>query len=187
MDKMTKEAIRYLGYGNKQVEPSTFQMIQECFAELDEIAQPKHLMEKMTLEWVKDGHIQINQIDIFSKDLCKNLKGCQEVVLFCATLGVQVDRQIQRYGVSDITRAVVLQACAAAYLESYCDQIQEQIEGLTRPRFSPGYGDLSLQHHDYILEWLHASKKIGLTRTEGYMLIPTKSITAFIGIQRSTT
>ena len=50
-----------------------------------------------------------------------------------------------------MSRAVVMQACAAAYLEQFCDEIQEKIgiemekEGkYLRPRFSPGYGDFSI-------------------------------------------
>ena len=83
---------------------------------------------------------------------------------------------------------MVLQACAAAFLEEYCDRMQKQIEdGLEnglylRPRFSPGYGDFSILHQKELLQMTDASKKIGLALTEGYMLTPTKSITAVMGI-----
>ena len=66
--------------------------------------------------------------------------------------------------------------------------MQEQIvDGLEkglylRPRFSPGYGDFSIFHQKELLQMTDASKQIGLTMTDGYMLTPSKSITAVIGI-----
>ena len=186
MDKMRNEALRYLGYRKEEVDDVIQNLISECFEELGQLAEPRHVVKRVPLEIVGDGHLKINQEDIYSYHLCRNLKGCHEAILFCATLGIQVDRQIQRYSVTDITRAVVLQACAAAYLESYCDEIQQGMQEITRPRFSPGYGDFDLMYQEHLLEWLDAHKQIGLTKTEGFMLIPTKSVTAIIGIQRST-
>ena len=88
-----------------------------------------------------------------------------------------------------MAKSVVLQACAAAYLEEYCDELQLQIgeeleaqKKWLRPRFSPGYGDFDIHHQDDILRMLDTAKKIGLTMTESYMLTPTKSVTAVIGI-----
>ena len=50
------------------------------------------------------------------------------------------------------------------------------------PPFSPGYGDWSLAAQDRVLDLLQAPKRIGLTLTEGGMLVPEKSITALVGI-----
>ena len=68
------------------------------------------------------------------------------------TLGPGPDRLIRRASVGQMSRAVVLQAAAAAMTETWCDQINERIrqeaerDGLcTRPRYSPGYGDLPLE------------------------------------------
>jgi 5-methyltetrahydrofolate--homocysteine methyltransferase len=49
-------------------------------------------------------------------------------------------------------------------------------------RFSPGYGDVPLIASEGILEILNAKKRIGMGLTESSMLIPIKSVTAFIGI-----
>ena len=82
----------------------------------------------------------------------------------------------------------MLQACAAALLEEYCDSEQEKIarelepEGLyLRPRFSPGYGDLDIHYQKPLMRMLDCAKKIGLTMTDSYMMTPTKSVTAVIG------
>ena len=192
MDKRTKEAVRYLGYGKTAVDERTLQMIQESFAELERISEPKSVYRIFELSHPKEEELQICNLHIKSKSLYKNLKGCNQVVLFGATIGTAVDRQIRTYEITDMARAVVLQACAATVLEEYCDAIQEQIarevavEKLyLRPRFSPGYGDFSILHQKEILNMLETPKKIGLTMTEGYMLTPTKSVTAIIGVSNT--
>lgn len=189
MDGRTKEAIRYLGYGKNVVDDKTLQMIHESLTELELIAKPKHIILSFETNYPNQNDIQIGKLNIQSKDLYKNLCGCDIALLFAATLGTDVDRQIHKYELVDIARAVVFQACAAAYLEEYIDGLQERIVKMPemekcyiRPRFSPGYGDFSIIHQKDILRILDASKKIGLTMTDGFMLTPTKSVTAVIGV-----
>ena len=109
------------------------------------------------------------------------MEGCKEIVVLAATLGSEADRLIKKYSVTDMSKAVVMQACAAAKLEEFCDNIQKRL-GYMRPRFSPGYGDFPLEYQKLILQLLEAPKKIGLSMTEASMLVPTKSVTAIIGI-----
>ena len=49
-------------------------------------------------------------------------------------------------------------------------------------RFSPGYGDCPLSAQPSILAALNASRLLGLTATTTNLLMPTKSVTAFIGL-----
>ena len=49
-------------------------------------------------------------------------------VLMAATLGAQVDRLIAAAQVTDMARAVVLDCCATAAIESYCDEVQRGLE-----------------------------------------------------------
>lgn len=184
MDLRSKEVARYLGFGKHAVDEKTECFIRESFEELENLAEKKFVYRVFSLSFQDDAWLSIGELNIQSKDLCKNLCGCKEVVLFGATLGTEVDRQLRKYEVVDIARAVVFQACAAAYLEEYCDEIQSSVgKDRTRPRFSPGYGDCSILYQKEILELLDAPKKIALTMTEGFMLSPSKSVTAFIGME----
>ena len=74
--------------------------------------------------------------------------------------------------------------CSAA-IEGFCDLLNARLaEGLsTRARFSPGYGDMSLEYQRDFISVLDAGKNIGLALTQSLMLTPTKSVTALIGIQ----
>lgn len=188
MDTRTKEAIRYLGYGRHAIDEQTLALIQDSFEELDQIVDAKFVYRIFEIKNQKEDELTIENVRIQSRNLSKNLKNCKEVVLLGTTLGIGVDLLMKKYAVLDMSKAVVIQACAAAVLEEYCDKIQKQIAmGLDtglylRPRFSPGYGDFSILHQKELLQMLDAPKKIGLTLTDGYMLTPTKSVTAVMGI-----
>lgn len=188
MDIRTKEAVRYLGYGRHAIDERTLELIRDSFKELEQVADVRFVYRIFEITEQNENELIIGTLKIQSKNLSKNLKGCREVVVFGATLGIGVDLLMKKYSISDMTKAVVLQACAAAFLEENCDQMQKQIaeeldKGLyLRPRFSPGYGDFSVFHQQELLQMLEASKKIGLTMTEGYMLTPSKSVTALMGI-----
>ena len=58
-------------------------------------------------------------------------------------------------------------------------------EGLhTKPRFSPGYGDFSLEHQRDFMRILDLENSLGLTLTGSLLLVPEKSVTAVIGLYR---
>ena len=189
MNTRTKEAIRYLGYGRHAVDDRTLAMVQEAFRQLDQVADPKIIYRIFELSIQDKNCLKIGKLLIESSNLYRNLNGCDQVILLGATLGIGVDMLMKRYSLTDMAQAVVLQAAAAAMLEEYLDDWQEnkalelEEEGKSlRPRFSPGYGDFSIHHQETILRMLDAAIRIGLTMTESCMLTPTKSVTALIGI-----
>ncbi len=190
-NRMAREALRYLGYGTQEADEDTLGMIRECFAQLKRTAKKRIVYRVFDLHLGEDGNIEIGNMRIESRSLSKNLKGCEKVILLGATLGVETDLLMKRYSCTDMARAVVLQACGAAFLEEYLDGSQQEIaremaeEGYyLRPRFSPGYGDFYILHQREILSMADTARRIGLTMTEGSMLTPTKSVTALIGLSR---
>lgn len=203
MDQLTKEALRYLGYGKHAVDNRTLAMVHAAFEKLRGVANEKficriiccHICDKtdsgnvLGREQTEEGSLYLGELKITSRNLAKNLKGCDKAILFGATLGTETDTLIRRATVTDMAEAVILQACAAALLEEYCDVCQEKLAveqekkgRYLRPRFSPGYGDFSIEYQKEIMEMLDCAKKIGLTMTDGYMMTPTKSVTAVIGL-----
>lgn len=191
MDRRIREAVRYLGFGRSAVDERTLGMITDAFASLESVVGFRSVCRTFDMSVKDDGTILAAGMEIKSKSLCRNLKDCKKIVLFGATLGTGVDRLISRHSIINMAQAVVLQACAAALLEEYCDIEQEKIgsimkkEGLyLRPRFSPGYGDFDISYQEPIIRILECPKKIGLSMTDSYMMTPTKSVTALIGASR---
>lgn len=137
---------------------------------------------------VNDDSVDIANYNIKSKNLAKALKGCNTVVVFAATLGIVADKMIAAKSVTDMARTVVLDGVCTAAIESYCNEACAQIalklkeqNLFLRPRFSPGYGDFDISYQKCMFELLNC-RRIGLCLTDAFMLVPTKSVTAVIGI-----
>lgn len=171
------EISRYLGYGSAVPDTEVQDRIGFCLHALED------LVPRCVYRLLPRSALRIE-----SADLDKHLAGCTNIYLFAATLGAAADTLLRRWSAADLSLAVVGQACAAAALEGYCDDRMAELgaalpEGqYLRPRYSPGYGDFSLSYQRPLLELLDAGRRIGLTLTEGGMLVPVKSITAVIGI-----
>ena len=83
----------------------------------------------------------------------------------------------------------MLDAACSAYVEAAVEQMDQQVKadaaahGLAGNwRFSPGYGDCPLSAQRSIVDALNATRLIGLTVTPTSLLMPTKSVTAVIGL-----
>ena len=122
-----------------------------------------------------------------SKSLSKNLSGCGRAIIFAATVGIGLDRLLARYSRTSPSRALMLQAIGAERIEALCDRFSSDMEASLgkklRPRFSAGYGDLSIEVQRDIFRVLDASKNIGVSLNRSMLMSPTKSVTAFIGIE----
>lgn len=192
MEWNRKEIYRYLGYGRVIPDDTVYGKVEEMITLLEKTAKPKSVWKVFPLDLSSEGEIDFSCFHTASRNLYKNLKGCTQAALFAATLGIEVDRMLQRYTRLEMTKAVILQAAAASMIESYCDQVNEEIREYARaegyylhPRFSPGYGDFSIDHQKEIIGILECPKKIGLTLTDSYIMLPSKSVTAVIGMDRT--
>ena len=86
-----------------------------------------------------------------------------------------------------MARAVMLDACGSAWVESGCNAAEEELAArfpgrYLTDRFSPGYGDLPLSAQPTFLACLDATRSLGITATDTNLLIPTKSVTAVLGL-----
>lgn len=176
-----KEICRYLNM--KACDESSIGIIDDCKLELSRVAAPKAVYTKVHVKKT-DEKLCLGFGEVCSKNLSKNLLGCKEVYIFCATLGQEVDRIIKKYSKIEPSRALVLDAVASTMIEAFCDYVNGFLgEKLSlRPRFSCGYGDFSIQHQGDILELLEAKKRIGVALLDSYMMTPFKTVTAIIGI-----
>ena len=187
----TQEVLRYLGYRGQAADEDIYQTIRDCTDELMQEAAPRRVHQTVDIKRLDDGRMLVGFTRIDSRDLSAHLAGCDQAILFAATLGARVDMCLQRCYLLSMGRAVIMQACAASLIESWCDESEQPLaeaaarRGLyLRPRYSPGYGDFSIEHQIHLLTALDCPRKINLTMTNSYMLTPTKSVTAVIGLTR---
>lgn len=182
------EALRYLGIRN--AEPPQ-ELLDAVLAELPYVQSAlscSAVWERFPL--TPDGaSCTFGGLSVSSTALSKNLQNCREVILLAATIGVEIDRLLARNARLSPSRAVISDALASAAIEAWCDSLNARLtENLSaegcflRPRFSPGYGDFPLSVQPRLLDCLQAGKRIGLTLTDSLLMVPTKSVTAVIGI-----
>ena len=155
---------------------------------IEETAQYKVCFAAFPLDVVGET-CNIGGFAFQSAQLAKNLAGCHSVLLFAATVGVGVDRLLQRLQRLSPAQAFLAQAAGAERVESLCNRFSAWYEGARavrlRPRFSPGYGDLSLEEQRAVFALLSPEQKIGLTLNESLLMSPSKSVTAFAGIEEN--
>ena len=128
----------------------------------------------------------------YTGELIKNrLSQAEYAVVFGATVGIEIDRLIVRYGDISPAKALLLQAVGAERIESVCNAFCEDLNGeyankglKASARFSAGYGDFPLSAQKRIFQLLTPEKKIGLTLNESLLMSPTKSVTAIVPILR---
>ncbi len=181
-----KEILRYAGIRGSV--PEIEALLDECLDEVGDKLTYKVCYREFPLSW-GGALLDLGFMKTASLSLAKNLSGCESIVLFAATVGTLLDRLIARYAVISQTKALLLGAIGAERTESLCDTFNREISlekaargYQTRPRFSPGYGDLPLTAQREIFAVLDCPRKIGVTLSESLLMSPSKSVTAIIGV-----
>ncbi len=184
------EILRYLGYGSGKVDEVTDGIIDDCIDEILKITKTNFLYNIYELGR-ENGNIFLKNLilKLEGKDIYNHLQNSYKCVIMAVTLGNEVDSRIRYYSKFNLTKSLIFDACATAAVEALCDIVESGIKKIavdngynTTTRYSPGYGDLSIEIQPRILNLLNAQKHIGLTVTDSCILLPRKSVTAFIGI-----
>ncbi len=175
------EAVRYMGGGKVKMNNAMESLLDICEKEVLSSASPRYLYKKVAL---KDSGLLIGN------SVKAHLGGCEEAFLICATIGAEIDKLIRSASVTDMAKAVALDAVSSAAVEQICSKLDDYIAAENPDkyftwRFSPGYGDYPIELQEKFLQILDAPRKIGLCATENSLLTPTKSVTAIMGVSDS--
>lgn len=184
------EILRYAGC--RKSGSAELELMESCLKELGDRLRCQVCWDTFPVSPVADG-LDLGFAWTGSRALARRLSGCRECVLFAATVGLELDRLIARYGAVSPARGLFFQAIGAERIEALCDafcaqrseELARQGRGVTQ-RFSPGYGDVPLAMQTDIFRVLDCSRKIGLTLNESLLMSPSKSVTAIFGITDRT-
>lgn len=179
------ETARYLGYRKTSLpDEQISSLIDECIRELFNVISPQAVYEFFDVETAFPHSVRFADVEIISVDLARNLHDCKRVALLAATIGPQVDAVIRRCQTLNPAKASVMQAAGAMYIEKFVDLVNDEIKkavcGKSKPRFSPGFGDVSLEVQKDFFRLLPCAR-IGLTLMDSLIMSPEKSVTAFVG------
>jgi hypothetical protein len=190
MELRLSEILRYSGFRSHEPDELTLKKIEQLEDEILGSVTPKSIYREFGVRALENG-VEINGVKFLSEALKKNLSGCDKVLLYCCTLGIESDVILRKYGATDSSKFVLAQAIFTEMCEAYSDEITEKLaaeylkNGLyLNPRFSVGYGDLALEYQREFFKLLEITKRIGVTLNDECMMTPSKSVTAFIGITK---
>ncbi len=179
-----REALYYLGCGANAAQPEEVEaLMDECQAEVLSVQDLKAVYSLYDINFGEQLDLGFTKTD--SRDLAKYLSGCAKIALFAATAGAGIDRLIARYSRISPSRAAAVQALGAALVEGWCDEVHARFRreyGAKKARFSCGFGDLPLSMQKDIFSALNVTKAIGVTLSDNFFMVPTKSVTAIVGI-----
>lgn len=194
MEIQKKEVLRYLGFRGAAPDDVTNALIEAVTREAKAQVRPKSIYREVSLRYINAEQTEIGGVVFQSRKLQAHLKSSDRILVFAATLGTSADMLVRRYLAQTAAKAAVAQAVLAAMCESYCDEVCAQIAAeeakngyYLRPRFSPGYADLALSAQRELFSILEITKRIGVTLNNACLMLPTKSVTAFIGLTKEKT
>lgn len=190
-----REVLRYLGHRGQAISPELEGRIDEGVARAIEVARPAGVWRVFDVEPAGSvgapGAIRLAgcSLELPGADIAEHLAGARSVGVMAVTLGAGIDRELARLAAFDQLGQVILDAAATTLVERAADACEARVRaagfsgGLyANGRFSPGYGDLPLAVQPSLLATLDAQRRLGLTLTESDLLVPTKSVTAVLGL-----
>ncbi len=179
------EVLRYMGNGKGIATEDIMSAVNAVCDMLQGSAVPQYVYRIFPIT-VSENTVKVGDTLFKSKRLASHLKDCNKAAILAATLGTQADTIIRRSAVLGTVNVSAAQAAGAAMIEQVADLATKAIEkesGLKAiNRFSPGYADWQLSAQRDMLNLCDAQKRIGITLTDSLMMIPTKSVTAIIGL-----
>ena len=178
------DALRYMGYGNREPDGTTEKLLDKCEKELLRTIDGKYVYRVFPLV---DGQIPDSKFHLDGESIKRHLEGCTKAIFLCLTLSDAVDRLIRVKQISAMAEALVIDTLASAAVEQVCDvaenEILREFSNYEHTwRFGLGYGDFPLAGQSAFLDILDAPKRIGVCVNESQLLTPTKSVTCIIGL-----
>ena len=181
-----REVFRYMGMRYDENDTHMQALTDDCEKKLLKAVSPKYLYRVLPVAEAENG-VSCGSIFLPGKDIAAHLHGCKQAIMFCATLSAGADLAIRQASAQDVLAGLMTDAIANALVEQLCDTAEREMlaqfpELFPTWRFSPGYGDLPLSVQESFLQLLNAAKRLGVTLSESSLLIPTKTVTAIIGL-----
>ena len=191
------EALRYLGYAGQELDEALRARFEELAEACERTLRPAcvHAVFEVDGErcrWEgEDACVALvgTPLVLEGRDIAAHLRGARKAALMACTLGAASERELRKHAALGPTDGLLYDAAASALVEAAADAaeaiIVEEAASLglhAGSRFSPGYGDFPLDVQPAFLAALDAQRRIGVMLTRGNLLVPSKSITAVVGL-----
>ncbi len=189
------EVLRYLGYAGQPLSAELDARIDAGMARCLEVARPRGCVRVFDVagRGERDGAPVIRlagcALELPGRSIAEHLDGAVAVGVLAVTAGLGVDAELRRLSLTDRTAQVIVDAAGSALVERAADAAEASVVAAASDRglfcgtrFSPGYGDLPLTVQPTLLAALDAQRRLGVTLSPDYLMSPTKSVTAVVGL-----
>lgn len=183
----TGDVLKYLRMKPCTDDTALLGRIRELLVKASSVIRPAGTWKRFEL--CADGIVSGGQTLTVSGTLSAHLRGCRSVYLVCGTIGTGFDAFMRRVSSISGADALIAQAIGTAAVEKLMDLTAVEIADAlcdgetTVSRYSPGYGDFPLAAQRTILTLLDAPRRIGVSLTDSDLMVPSKSVSAVIGVR----
>ena len=187
MELNLSEALRYLGAPGEP-DPALLAQLSAMSDKLTRSVTPRYIWRVFPLSFRGEGPtLEGVGLTLPGAMAARMLGECSQAVLLACTLGAGFEALLRAEQARNMARAAMLDACGSVWAEAGCDQAEGEIsarfpELYRTDRFSPGYGDLPLELQRDLCAALDAPRRLGVQVTDSFLLNPSKTVTAVIGL-----
>ena len=190
------EMLRYLGYSGQEVAGELVERIERIAQACEGALAPRGAARCYPVAPVPDGSDGVSAIGLAGttvrlrgRSAFLHLKDARFCAVLACTLGAESERRLRALAATDPLGAALFDAACSAYVEAGAAALEDEVRARAERagyainwRFSPGYGDLPLDAQPDLLAALDAARGLGITCTSSHMLVPSKSVTALVGL-----
>jgi hypothetical protein len=187
MDKVC----RILGYsGDYTPTPRVSSIIKGYIENTYNLIEPAYAYVIRDIERVRGSCVFVAGSVLFESGvISKLLANCSQVVIFVATIGNRLEEMALKLSTDGLVlQSAVLDAIGSVASDNLADIVQTRIELIAgrqgmciSQRFSPGYCDWTIRQQKMIFRTVDTDSA-GVSLTDGFLMIPQKSISGIIGI-----
>ena len=190
------DALAHVGYAGQRLDEALEERFADVASRCDRLGEAAYIWRIEEIdrsralgELAPQVALSASGLVLTGADIVRHLSGARLVAIFAATLGQACERELKRLAATNPLDYLLFDCCTSSLAEAAAQAVQEVLGEEARKlglvahaRFSPGYGDLSLDVQPMFLAALDATRRLGLTTTSRNFLLPTKSVTAVVGL-----
>ena len=187
----SQEVLQSIGYTNGCEPPVRMtSLVNDYLENISDFIAPSYSSVIRNVEIALGSSVVIEGSIIFqSEAIARLLKHCEKVAVFALTIGNLFEEMVGQLAEDGlIVQATVLDAIGSAATEKVADVVQERIGEVAKAqglcisrRFSPGYCDWEVAQQEMVFRAMRGDTA-GVHLTEGFLMLPQKSISGIIGI-----
>ncbi len=183
-------ALRYLGYQDQALSVEMHASIDQAVAECESISRPAWCYQVFPAQF-RNGAVMLEgaALEIPCEGASASLAKASACAIMVCTIGLGFEQKALQLAVTDPVGSLIFDSVGSSLAESCADDCERAIHALAvqselhaGQRMSPGYGAIPLSLSRGIVRALDAGKRFGVAVTESDMLVPTKSVTAIVGL-----